>query len=542
MAADRPNTLGLTAYGFNSLPIVRQLGIVLAVAATLAIGITAGLWTYKPSMKTLYSGLAERDVSEVTNALAKAGIKYELSGNGAVLVPDDQVYNARIKLASQNLPNGSTKGFELLDKEPRFGTSQFMETARYQHALESELAMTISSMRGVESARVHLALPKQSVFVRNQRNASASVFVNLFAGRALDDGQVSSIAHLVASSVPNLEHEQIAIIDQSGRLLSTPTNNSELGVSATQFSHRKQVEEYLTARIESLITPVVGIGGVRAQVMADLDFSSTEQTQESFNPDLPAVRSEQSMEESADEAGGTGGVPGALSNQPPEGGTAGTAGEAQKSSAGTKTTKSNKQVTRNYEVDRTISHVKLGSGNVRRLSIAVVVDDKQTTAEGGEVTRTPLKEEDLARITSLVKESVGFDARRGDTISVVNSSFNNPVPAGPLPEASLMEQPWIWEVGKILGVVILAAIVLMGVIKPFLRNLADKGASIPNSQLAEMRQLTAEQLQNLTNPSPAQMLPSAMAYETQLTQARSMVQQDPKLVAQVVKQWVGDDG
>lgn len=538
MAADKPNSLGHTAYGFNSLPVVRQIWIVVAVAATLAIGITAGLWTYKPSMKTLYSELAEKDINEVTNALTKAGIAYELSGSGAVLVPDDQVYNARIKLASQGLPNGSAKGFDVLDKETRFGTSQFMETARYQHALESELAMTIASMRGVENARVHLALPKQSVFVRNQRPASASVFVNLFSGRNLDDGQVSSIAHLVASSVPNLEHEHVAVIDQSGRLLSAPTRDSEVGISGTQFTHRKQVEEYLTARIESLIAPIVGVGGVRAQVTADLDFSTTEQTQESFNPDLPAVRSEQTMEESADEAGAAGGVPGALTNQPPAGGTT---GEAQKS-AGTKTSKSNKQTTRNYEVDRTISHVKLGSGSVRRLSIAVVIDDKQTTAEGGEVTRTPLKEDEIARMTSLVKEAVGFDARRGDTISVVNSAFNMPPPSGPLPEVPLKDQPWVWEAAKILGVVLLAAIVLMGVIRPFLRSLAEKGASIPSSQLAELRQLSQEQLQNLSGPNSTQALPAGAAYENQLTQARTMVQQDPKLVAQVVKQWVGDDG
>lgn len=540
MAEEKRGQLALSAQGMGSLPMLRQLGLFVGLAASIAIGITAAFWARTPNFTALYTGLSEKDVMEVTDALQKSAIPFELSGTGAVMVPADKVHDARLKLASQGLPNSSANGFELLDKDTGFGTSQFMEKARFQRALEGELARTISSMKSVESARVHLAIPKQSVFVRNQKQPSASVFVNLFAGRNLDDGQVASITHLVASSVPNLETEHVAVIDQKGRLLSAPDRSAQMGMTTSQFNYRKQLEEYLTKRIVELISPIVGVGGVQAQVSTELDFTLTEQTQESFNPDLPAIRSEQSMEDTSSGAGAAnGGVPGALSNQPPAGGTTGP--EATAAGAGSPNTRSNKQVTRNYELDRTISHTKAPSGNMRRLSAAVVVDDRMTTSETGETTRTPLTEQDIERIATLVKEAIGFDARRGDSVTVINSSFNTPPPAEPLPEAPLLEQPWVWQAAKILGGVIAVVLIAFGVLKPIMRSLAEKGAALPPPSV-ELQSLTPEMLAMATAGQLPHLPAAQGSYDANLNAAKSMVQQDPKRVAKVVRQWVGEDG
>lgn len=541
MAEAKSKGMAMTAYGFGNLPIARQIGLLLGLAATITIGVGAALYLKGPSFRALYSGLAERDVMEVTDALQKSGIPFELSGSGTVMVPDDQVHEARIKLAAAGLPNSSTNGFELLDKEQSFGASQMMETARFQRALEGELARTISSMRGVESARVHLAIPKQTVFLRDQKHPSASVMVNLFSGRTLDEGQVSAIVHMVASSVPNLQPQQVTVVDQSGRLLTTPDSGSDAVVTSSQFAHRKRLEEYFTQRIESLLEPIVGMGGVRAQVTTELDYTISEQTNESFNPDLPAVRSEQTFEEKisgTDPAAG--GVPGTLTNTPPAGGTTQPQGTASDQGANG-TSKSNRRTTRNYELDRTISHARQPGGTVRRLSVAVVVDDKQSRNPEGEVTRAPYTEEDLARFTTLVKEAVGFDPQRGDTVSVINTAFNSPAPAEPLPAIPLLEQPWIWQAARIAAIALVGIFALFGIVRPVMRTLAEKAAMLPPPPPSS-DQYSGEQQLALPGSGGMARLPAPNAYDTNLTSAKTLVQQDPKRVAQVVKQWIGEDG
>lgn len=537
MADEKGKGVGLSVYGFGSLSVTRQVGLLVGFAASIAIGVGVALYLKTPDMRGLYSGLSERDIVQVTDALQKNGIRFDVSG-GAVMVPSDQVHDARLKLAAQGLPNSSATGFELMDKEQSFGTSQFMETARYQRALEGELARTISSVRNVESARVHLALPKQSVFLREQKNPSASVLVNLFPGRTLDEGQAAAITHLVSASVPNLLPEHVTVIDQKGRLLTSPDDAGTGAISSTQFEYRKKLEDYYTKRIEALLDPIVGVGGVRAQVTTELDYTVTEQTQESFNPDLPALRSEQSAEEEVSGKGAAGGVPGALTNQPPAGGTTGA--PAAPAGGDNGSSKSNKRITRNYELDRTVSHTRAPGGKVQRLSVAVVVDDKQITNEQGEVTREPYSEEELSRFTSLIKEAVGFNVQRGDTVSVINSAFSTPPKSEPLPELPLVEQPWIWQAGRIAAGALVALFLLMGIVRPIMRTLAEKASVLPPPpQPVDEQQLALQALamQGGNNPRLTHG-----GYDNNLTQAKNMATQDPRRVAQVVKQWVGEDG
>ncbi len=541
MAEKQTNQLSLSGQGFGSLSVMRQMGILIGLAASIAIGGAVAFWSQTPNYRSLYTGLADRDVMEVSDALQKAGIPFEIEGAGTVKVPGDQIHDARIKLAAQGLPNSNSGGFEVLDKNQTFGTSQFMEKARYQRALEGELSQTISSLRNVESARLHLAIPKQSVFIRNQKKPSASVLVNLYPGRNLDEGQVAAISHMVASSIPNLDTEHVSIVDNKGRLLSSPDATGEMGMTTSQFSHRKRLEDYLTKRIEALITPIVGVGGVRAQVTTDLDFSMTEQTQEHFNPDLPAVRSEQTMEEQMAGGQGASGVPGALTNQPPEGGTISEDGASGTGQGETK--KSNRRVTRNYELDRTISHVRLPAGSVRRLSVAVVVDDRQIVDENGEGSRQPIPEQELAHITTLVKEAVGFNARRGDTVSVINTSFNVPAPVEPLPEPPIFEQPWVWKAGKMALGALAVLFTYILVLRPVMRSLAEKGAALPPpAPPVDVSQLSQEQLALTGGGGQIPQLPNHSSYDNNLNAAQGMVQEDPKRVAQLVKQWVSEDG
>jgi len=413
-----------------------------------------------------------------------------------------------------------------------------MEKARYQRALEGELSRTISTMRNVEHARVHLAIPKQNFFLRDKRKPSASVMLSLYAGRNIDEGQVAAIVHMVSSSIPELESDKVTVVDQRGRLLTMPDAGGAMGLSSSNFSHKKNMEAHLTAQIEKLITPIVGMGGIRAQVTTELDFSVTEQTEETFNPDLPAVRSEQSRIEESSGGDSVGRVPGALANQPPEDATAET--DLQASQAINK--RSNKQTTKNYELNRVISHVKLPGGVLKRLSIAVVVDDRQTVGEGGDVTREPWTEEELARITTLVQQAVGFNEARGDTVSVINAAFVRPEAAEALP-IPIYEQPWVMEIAKIvLGVI--AVLFSFFLLRSTLKTLTAKGRALPAPKV-NMGALSADQQLAVANNGGLPQLPRGVGggeYEQNLDSAKAMVQQDPKRVAQVVKQWVGDDG
>ena len=527
--------------GLSSLTAVRQIGLLIALAVSIALGFSVVLWLKTPEYGVLYGGLEEQDVSSVMDALRQNGIDAKLdNGSGAILVPGDKVQDARIKMASMGLPKGVSAGFAALDETNSFGVSQFMENARFQHALETELARTVTSLSSVKSARVHLAIPRQSVFVRNRKKSSASVVVNLFPGRSLEPGQVAAIVHMVSSSVPNLETSQVTVVDQKGKLLTNGESDRQMAMSTAQFEYTQRVENSLTQRIERLLEPLLGIDAVRAQVTADIDFTMTEQTQEIYDPDSAVLRSNQTTEEQT--VGSiNGGIPGALSNQPPAAATApetATAGGEAGSGPGS----SHRREIRNYELDKTISHTRMSMGRLHRLSVAVVVDDKVIVDEGGNNVRVLRTPEELDRLTELVKKAVGFNAQRGDSVSVMNSSFTVPPAPEPLPEVPIWEEVWVQDlVKKLLGAA-LVLVLFFGVLKPVMKSLAKQSTVIAEAKAKKESDNMAEDQLSLGQSEAIPALGGPGNYEQNYATAVKAVEQDPKLVAQVVKNWVASDG
>lgn len=531
--------------GLGQNPIVRQLGVMIGIAASVALGIAVVLWSQTPSYSVLYANMAPKDATEVIAALDQNGIPYKINDStGAVMVASGKLQEARMKLAGQGLPHSNSMGYEILQQETGFGTSRALEAARFHRALEGELARTISTLSNIESARVHLATPKQSVFVRKKNDPSASVVLKLYSGRILDKGQVAAIVHLVASSVPELDAGRITVVDHKGNLLSGEMDSRQMMLTSSQFEYTRELEKHYRQRVEDILAPILGADRVRAQVSADVDFTVTEQTSERFNPDLPALRSEQVNEQSS-QLSSVQGVPGALSNQPPA---AGTAPEVATASAEGETAASplntSKRATRNYELDKTISHTRLASNNLRRLSVAVVVDDLVNVADDGTVTRVERTPEEISRITRLVKEAIGFNTQRGDSVEVINSAFMLPAPIEPLPELAIWEEPWVWDAAKQAGGVILVLILIFFVLRPTMKKLT----APPVIQQISSAEGAGDDAQgavgsagSLDSPDGAMRLPGPEKYENTLDAARQMVQDDPKRVAQVVRSWVAED-
>jgi flagellar M-ring protein FliF len=519
------------------------------------------LWWKGPNWSLLYGNLSDSDASGVVQALQTGGIEYKLDNtSGAIMVPAERVHDARLQLASQGLPQGKNSSFELISKDPGFGVSQFMENARYQYALESELARTISALQAVEAARVHLAIPQQSAFVRDRRPASASVLLQLRAGHRLEPEQVSAIVHLVASSIPELDSDQVTVVDQQGRLLSSP-KSGDSAVAAEQFEAAHRIEDTYIQRIEQLIAPMVGDGKVRAQVTVDLDAAASEEAHEQYKPDGTVVRSEQTSEENSRNGSGSGGVPGALTNQPPAGGqavaaakpaptpppanaaanknaaaaAADAAAAAAATAAATMPQSSTKQSTRNYEIDRTVSYSRQPAGRVKRVTVAVLVDNVRKVGADGKITQQPLTKDQIEDVTRLVKNAVGFDEARGDSVNVVNASFLDESGPPLKPEVvPLWQRPMVRDIVRlVLGALVLVALAL-GVLRPLIKNLANHAISTaPPAMLSANAAQAGEQ-------HAAGAAGAALGYEQQIVQARSLVSQDPKRVAQVVKNWVGE--
>ena len=539
--------------GLNARPLLLLLGI----AAAVAVGVTVVLWWRGPNWSLLYGNLSDSDASSVVQALQTAAIEYKLDSNsGAIMVPAERVHEARLQLAGQGLPQGKSASLELMSKDPGFGVSQFMENARYQYALEGELARTIASLQAVEAARIHLALPQQSAFVHDRRPASASVLLQLRAGHRLQAEQVSAIVHLVASSIPELDSDNVTVVDQQGRLLSSP-RNSEAAITAEQFEAAHRIEDNYTEHIERLIAPLVGDGRVHAQVTVDLDGGASEEAHEQYKPESAIVRSEQSAEEiSRSGNAASGGIPGALTNQPPAGGVAsaasnskpaatpgataganGAAASAAASAAAAAATPENtsKQLTRNYEIDRTVSYSRQPAGRVKRVTVAVLVDNMRQPGADGKTVERALTQAEIDDITRLVKDAVGFDQARGDSVNVVNQPFLPQVAEIIKPEViPLWQRPWVRDVVRlILGALVLVALAL-GVLRPLIRNLSTHALTASPELLPAGARAADERATAATAPS------QSLAYEQQLVQARGLVSQDPKRVAQVVKTWVGE--
>lgn len=539
---------------------LRPLLLLLGIAAAVAAGVTVVLWWRGPSWSLLYGNLSDSDASSVVQALQTASIEYKLdSSSGAIMVPAERVHDARLQLAGQGLPQGKNASVELMSKDPGFGVSQFMENARYQYALEGELARTISSLQAVEAARIHLALPQQSAFVHDRRPASASVLLQLRPGNRLQAEQVSAIVHLVASSIPELDSDNVTVVDQQGRLLSSP-KNSEAAITAEQFEAAHQIEDTYIQHIEQLIAPLVGDGRVHAQVTVDLDAGATEEAHEQYKPDSAVVRSEQSAEEiSHSPSAASGGIPGALTNQPPAGGVAtaanpkpaatsagagakndaaakAEASAAAASAAATTPENTSKQSTRNFEIDRTVSYSRQPAGRVKRVTVAVLVDNIRQAGADGKVVERPLTKPEMDDITRLVKDAVGFNEARGDSVNVVNQPFLPQVTETLKPEViPLWQRPWVRDVARlILGALVLVALAL-GVLRPLIKNLSSHALTAAAPEL-----LPAGARAQDERPAAPVLPGQSLAYEQQLVQARGLVTQDPKRVAQVVRTWVGE--
>ncbi|CAI8867699.1 flagellar basal-body MS-ring/collar protein FliF [Pseudomonas sp. IT-P176] len=580
-AADgKPPLFGLSFLeNLSEMTMLRQVGLLVGLAASVAIGFAVVLWSQQPDYRPLYGSLAGMDAKQVMETLATADIPYTVEPNsGALLVKADDLSRARLKLAAAGVtPTDGNIGFEILDKDQGLGTSQFMEATRYRRGLEGELARTIASLNNVKGARVHLAIPKSSVFVRDERKPSASVLVELYSGRSLEPSQVVAIVNLVATSVPELSKSQITVVDQKGTLLSDQAENSALTMAGKQFDYSRRMESMLTQRVHNILQPVLGNDRYKAEVSADVDFSAVESTSEQFNPDQPALRSEQSTSEQRTASNGPQGVPGALSNQPPApasapqatGGAAAAGGMVQ---PGQPLLDANgqqimdpatgqpmlapypadkrQQSTRNFELDRSISHTKQQQGRLNRLSVAVVVDDQvKVNPANGETSRAPWTADELARFTRLVQDAVGFDASRGDSVSVINVPFS--AERGEvIAEIPFYSQPWFWDVVKQVVGVLFILVLVFGVLRPVLNNITGggKGRQLAgigsDAELGGMGGLDGELgndrvslggPQSILLPSPSE------GYDAQLNAIKSLVAEDPGRVAQVVKEWINAD-
>lgn len=518
----------------------RKLILILGVAAVVAVMAGVWLWGKQPSYRILFSNFNDRDGGAIVAALEKMNVPYKYAeGGGAILVPEDMVHDARLKLAAQGLPKGGNVGFELMENQ-KLGVSQFVEQVNFQRALEGELARSIEAVSAVQAARVHLALPKASVFVRDQQKPTASVLLNLHPGRALDQQQVSAILHLVASSVPELSAKQVTIIDQNGSLLSENGNAlAANGLDPGQIKYVQELQQGIARQIESILTPIVGHGNVRAEVTADVDFSRSEQAVESYKPNQTpenmAIRSQQTME-SQNGAAGAAGVPGALSNQPPAPSTAPLDAGAQAAPGAAPAAAGvnlRKDATVNYELDKSIQYVQQGIGGLKRLSVAVVVNYKKTTDADGKPGMQPLTDAEKAQITDLVKEAMGYNGERGDSLNVVNSRF---VEA----EQQIIPQPPVWKQPDIIQLVkrigqylIMAALLLylyLKLLKPLLRSLSASFKASPMASLPQSQAIEGEM-----------MAPGARGYQDNLARAKQLATQDPRAVAGVVKGWVGSN-
>jgi flagellar M-ring protein FliF len=527
----------------ETIPGLKQVGLLTGVAAAIAAAIWLVLWSQGQNYAVLYGQLSDRESGQVMDALTAAGIEFKLNPSGAVSVPESKVQEARIRLASQGLPQSDSMGIEMIQKESSLGTSSMMEGARYQSVLETELARTIVKVQGVQTARVHLALPKPSVFLRDAHKATASIMLQLYPGRRLEPGQVAAIVHLVASSVPELAATDVTLVDQAGSLLNSPDDNSEAAVSTRQFEFTRKLEQSYRQRIVELLEPMVGVGRVRATVTADLDFTVSEETREAYDPQKTAVRSEQTSSDTHKAGDGAEGIPGALSNQPP--GTSGAPavpgapGTPQSATANNTPTSNSQRATRNFEIDRTLQYVKQPIGTLKHLNIGVVLDDWQKTDAKGKVTTSPMSDKDIKRFNDLVREAIGLNEERGDRLNVMNQAFKSDAAPGPIEALPLWKEPWVMQIAKQAIGAVLVLLLAFLVLRPLMKSLTKPSATLLAA--AGQAELSGDKV-TLSGKQDKDAIKLAPSFEQQIAAARSLVIQDPKRAAQVVREWVAADG
>ncbi|MCL0003591.1 flagellar M-ring protein FliF [Providencia rettgeri] len=535
-----------------------KIPLMIAAAAAVSIIVALLLWLRSPDYRVLLSNLSAKDGGDIVGQLTQMNVPYQIADNGsAILVPADKVHELRLKLAQSGLPKGGNTGFELLDKE-QFGISQFSEQINYQRALEGELSRTIESLSPVQSARVHLAIPKPTLFVREQKLPTASVTVGLLPGRMLDEGQISAIVHMVSSSVTGLTASNVIIVDQAGRLL-TNNDNSQQSVNSAQIKMTKEMESHLKQRIEDILSPLVGRANIHAQVTAQMDFSKVEQTSEEYKPnqtpDSAAIRSRQNSQSMQNNNGGTGGVPGALSNQPVSAPNAPieTNKDNKDNKDGTQTANNRNSVsnsqsdeTTNYEVDRKISHTQRQIGVVDRLSVAVIVNYHSQDGENGPEMK-PLPPEMLQQIEALTREAMGFSTARGDSLNITNSLFTNETPVEEVP--SLLESPQfiaqLLDYGKILLIAIIAWFMWRFGIKPQwvkYRKTQQAQADAEVFVATQMKTpLVVDEVidEDMDEQTRRRLTRQRVSAEIQSQRIREMAEKDPQIVAMVIRQWLG---
>ena len=510
----------------------------LAIVSAITFGAGLISWSAKGNYVPIMPGLNQQDGSQVMDYLNSRNEPFTVdTKNGLILVPVDKVSQLQMELAGIGLPQSNVMGLELLRQDQPLGTSQFMEQARYRHALETELSRTVASMRNVDSARIHLAIPKRSVFVKRQTSASASVMVRMLPGRNLEQGQVRAIINLVGSSVPYLDSSNVTIVDEWGALLSSADANDLSEITSHQFEVARKLEKHYAQRIEDLLTPLIGPGRVRASVSADIDFSIEEQTAESFDSDPTQIRSEQRQQQDAVGANAAG-VPGALANQPPV--DPQQAADGQENDEETVT-----NLTRNYELDKTISHVRNSPGKVSRISASVVIDNIRGVNEAGEAVDLPPTELDLEQFRALVQGVIGFNEERGDTITVFTKPFQLPEDIEPLEAAPMWEKPWIWSLARQVAVALIILLIIFSIIKPALVSLQPqrlaggaKNPALENDGTGALEQDSA------TLSLEGREKSSGIVDESHgdiLLMARKMARDDPKRVARVLKDWVSEE-
>ena len=554
---------------WRDAPVARQMAVVVILAAAVAVGVAAALWSGETPMTPLFADMAPTEMGKVTDALKTSNTEFRIdSATGALLVPSDRAQSIRMQLASQGLPEtGGPVGLEMLSEQQDLSTSQFVESARYLHALETELARSVSSLRSVKSARVHLALPKESVFVRRRTPPSASVVVALYRGRKLTQEHVTSIVNLISASVPSMSSDHVTVVDQHGSLLTESTTNKDLQTSTREYDYTRRMEEDYAARIVNLLEPVVGAGRVRAQVTAELDFNRTEVTSEAYEPEGQVIRSEQ-IAETENSLASALGIPGALTNQPPGEGT--TDADAAGGGGGGGGGSQSRNATRNYEVDRTISHTRRASGAIQRLAIAVVIDNKPAAlivggdaAEGeeGGAAKGAYTDAEITRLTNVVRDTIGFSADRGDSLSVINSPFHIEE-MEPLPSIPLYEQGWFQQLIKqvLAGIFIFALLYL--IVRPIVRALLpvapdldeeEDEAAVPAARIVVGDDGTAyavgndseEQVEEplyVVDESGRLLDPRDLDREESLRKrllfARALVEEDPARAANVLRSWM----
>lgn len=561
-ATTAPTGASVLYQNLSAMPVIKQVSLIIALAATIAIGVALVLWSQAPSYALLFGGLDTRQAADIVKALETQQIPYQYDTNtGSLTVPASRVHELRLKLAAEGLPKSAETGYQILDKDQGFGVSQFKENVQYIRALEGELAQSIAAIAAVKSARVHLAIPKRTVFVRKEQETTASVVVNLHGN--LSEAQVNAVMHLVASSVPNMKAANVSVVDQSGNLLSQQSPNVGMNMSLKQLEYTRNIEQTLAARIQDLLSPLVGSKGVRAQVTAEVDFTVQEQTRENFNPDPEAVRSSQEIRE-RNKAAGPEGIPGALTNQPPQAGIAPEENYPGKDKNGglAKDLQSEK-VTKNYEIDRTITHLQSQVGSLKRLSVAVVVDDRVKPNEEGVLQRVALTDEELARFKNLVRDAVGVDEARGDNLSLVNISFQSETEEDiGLP---IYQQAWFWDLMKQVAGGLAVLLIIFGVLRPLLRDLTgvkerEKLAEdLPDEDEEEAAQLAAKQAEqnaklaggdaaiagtlNALDEQQQEQLSELEKEDIDLVaHIRTQIDTDPKIAAKVLREWMTEKG